>query len=504
MATVTTLPGARSEHRGLTFWMERVLKDLENVRNSATPDAVHDLRVALRRCRSIAAALEEVDRDPGWRELRKVSRKLFHGLGALRDAQVLDEWIAKLRPENDAVRVKLHAELAASEPELREEAIRIAGKFDEDVWKRLERHLRRRTQLVPAASLAAECLALERFEAAKELHNRALRTEKVKPWHEARIGLKRFRYTVESLLPEHHAAWSDNLKRLQDLIGDVHDLDVLAARVKDIASSQDSDAVKSWKETISEERHERIETYRQLTLGKTGVWNEWRRGLPHGKRLQAAALARLRATARAADRRPRRTSQISRVAVALFNAIHRVEPGPVFSDNSMRISLRVAARLHTVGAGTKSPRKATRKFLQKLRVPPGWSDDQWVLLGLTLRYHRGAEPNADKGPFSKLAEEHQSSVRALAGVLRLARALRKCGVVTTVGLRAEKSADALLLSVPGLLDTIETATRLAAAKHLLESYLRKPVVLKPIQVPQKIVSLPPQMEKQLPVSAASD
>ena len=504
MATVTTLPGARSEHRGLTFWMERVLKELENVRNSASPDTVHDLRVALRRCRSVAAALEEVDHDRGWRELRKVSRKLFHALGALRDAQVLDEWISKLRPESDPLRVKLHAELAASEPELREGAVRVAGKFDEDAWKRLERHLRRRTQLVPTASLAAECLALERFEAAKELHNHALRSEKVKPWHEARIGLKRFRYTVESLLPDHHEAWSDNLKRLQDLLGDVHDLDVLATQVKEIATSEDNDALKSWKETVAEERHARIETYRQLTLGKTGVWNEWRHGLPHGKRLQAAALARLRATARAADRRPRRTSQISRVALALFNSIRRVEPGPVFSEHSMRVLLRVAARLHAVGAGTKSPQKAARKFLHRLPVPPGWSDDEWQLLGLTLRYYRGAEPSTEKGAFARLTGDSQETVRALAGVLRLARALRKCGVVTTNGLRAEKSLDAFVLSVPGLLDTIETATRLAAAKHLLESYLRKPVVLKSVEVPQKAASLPPQTEQQFPVSAASD
>ena len=89
MATGTSLPsGARFEHRGLRFWMDRVQKELENFRKSPAPDTVHDLRVALRRCRSVAAALEEVDRDPAWREMRKVSRKLFHGLGALRDAQV--------------------------------------------------------------------------------------------------------------------------------------------------------------------------------------------------------------------------------------------------------------------------------------------------------------------------------------------------------------------------------------------------------------------------------
>src|SRR5258708_17309942 len=67
MATLTALPsGARPEHRGLSFWMDRVVKELEKVRSSREADAVHDLRVAIRRCRSVAAVMEEVDLDPAW------------------------------------------------------------------------------------------------------------------------------------------------------------------------------------------------------------------------------------------------------------------------------------------------------------------------------------------------------------------------------------------------------------------------------------------------------
>src|SRR5690349_24503083 len=56
MATVTLLPsGSQPEHRGLSFWMDRVIRELENVRLSPEADAVHDLRVAIRRCRSVAA-----------------------------------------------------------------------------------------------------------------------------------------------------------------------------------------------------------------------------------------------------------------------------------------------------------------------------------------------------------------------------------------------------------------------------------------------------------------
>ena len=77
MATVTSLSGTLPERRRLSHWMERVLKELENVRESPDADAVHDLRVAIRRCRSVAAVFEEVDPDPAWQQLRRVPRKLF-------------------------------------------------------------------------------------------------------------------------------------------------------------------------------------------------------------------------------------------------------------------------------------------------------------------------------------------------------------------------------------------------------------------------------------------
>jgi len=123
MATVTPLfPGAHPEHCGLSFWMDRVLKELEKVRSSPDADAVHDLRVAIRRCRSIAAVMEEVDPDPAWPAMRKVARKLFRGLGALRDTQVMDEWVKKLAPETDPVRAHLQAAFESNEPKLRDDA----------------------------------------------------------------------------------------------------------------------------------------------------------------------------------------------------------------------------------------------------------------------------------------------------------------------------------------------------------------------------------------------
>jgi CHAD domain-containing protein len=505
MVSIITLPsGSRPEHRDLPFWMDRVIQELENVRSSSDSDAVHDLRVAIRRCRSVAAVMEEVDPDPAWPAMRKVARKLFRELGALRDAQVMEEWVEKLAPESDPVRTHLQSAFESNETKLRENALRVAAKFDQKSWKRLERTLRQRSRLVPVGSLAAECLALERFESARELHAKALRTEKSKPWHALRIGLKRFRYTVENLLPEQYVAWSDNLKRLQDMLGDIHDLDVLAALIQKSDFLETEDSLKLWQETIDRERSERFETYRQLTLGKTSLWNIWRSGLPTNGRVEVAALARLRATARAVDPHVRRTSHTSRIAVALFDAFKRADAAPAFSNASLHRVMLATARLHGVGdahAG-KSPQKAARKFLRDLSVPPGWNNEEWELLALAVRYHRGTEPRAKSGPFSRVSAEQQNSVRALAGVLRLARALRKCGVQSGAGLRAEKSSDAIMLRVPGLADDVETAARLATGKHLLEEYLPLPLILKPAANTEKVVSLAPRQAPEFSVLAS--
>jgi len=509
MATVTPLStGAHADFRDLAFWMDRVLKELDKVRTSPDVDAVHDLRVAIRRCRSVAAVMEEVDPDPAWPAMRKAVRKLFRSLGALRDAQVLDEWVKKLAPETDPIRGHLQSAFAQNEPQLRDKALHAAAKFDEKSWKRLERTLRQRSRLVPPGSLAAECVALERFDDAKALHAKAMRTEKPRPWHALRIGVKRFRYTVECLLPEQHGAWIDNLKRVQDLLGEIHDLDVLLDLVNNSDFIETEDSLKLWHDVVGRERRERIETYRQLTLGKTSLWNIWRAGLPTNGRVEAASHARLRVTARAVDPHAARTSQNCRIAVAIFEALKRGNAAPAFRDASLQHVMLAAARLQGVGRADsdKSPQKAAHKFILGLSVPPGWSHEQWELLATVVRYHRGPEPSANSGQFSRLAPAQQQLVRGLAGVLRLARALRKSGVQSGAGIRAEKSAETVVLRVPNLVDDVATASRLAAGKHLLEEYLGMPLILKAATPPekQKVVPLTPHQPSNLEAVASSD
>lgn len=491
MPSVNFPSGAPSEGRGLSHWMGRSLKELDRLLEHPDSDAVHDLRVALRRCRSLASTLSEVDSDRAWHRMRKTAKALFRRLGQLRDTQVMEEWVDHLGPEGDPVRLRLHADFELKLPGLLQDALQAARKFDRKEWQHLERHLARRARLVPPGGLAAECLALERLETACELHSRALRSEKPRPWHELRIALKRFRYTTEALLPVQYEAWSGDLKRLQDLLGEIHDLDVLADLIRS-ADAAESDDASPWSEILHRERRSRVDTYRQLTLGKTGLLQLWRHALPSNGRLETAVMARVRATARARDPHPRRTAQTSRVALGLFDALARSAAAPLFEQMENRRILRVAARLHGAAShkSAKHPQRAARKFLLTLPLPPGWTPDEWNLVAWVLRYHRGSEPKRKHCAFHELSPGSQRQVAALAGILRLARALRKSCVHTGVGIRAAISSDVLSLRIPQLDTSAHAAARLAAAKHLLESALNRPLVLQPAE-PASVLPLKP-------------
>jgi exopolyphosphatase/pppGpp-phosphohydrolase len=173
----------------------------------------------------------------------------------------------------------------------------------------------------------------------------------------------------------------------------------------------------------------------------------------------------------------------------------------------MRKLFAAAARLHgaSVPQDEGSSRKAARKFLKKATLPPGWTELEWEVVVEAIRYHRGAEPRAKDKAFAKLSTAQQEKVRGLAGVLRLARALRKCGVESCLGLRVEKSADALIVKAPNLGDSEDIAVRLAAGKHLLEGQLDRPLIVKS-EVKQAILLTLPEKkeEEQMAGSMASD
>ena len=99
--------------------MERVLEEAKLAEQGFEPDHVHDLRVALRRCRSMADGFRAIDPDPAWKSMKRAGGRVFRSLGDLRDVQVMREWAQKLAPPEDPLRPLLEQALAAREEALK-------------------------------------------------------------------------------------------------------------------------------------------------------------------------------------------------------------------------------------------------------------------------------------------------------------------------------------------------------------------------------------------------
>lgn len=231
--------------RALKRSLQRALSNHRRVGKKLKANPVHDLRVSLRRCRSLAEGLCAIDPDPVWRRLRKACKNQQSGLSELRDLQVLENWLKPLRLTAGPVGEALTARLKKEERRAKRKARRSLDSFPRGRWKRWLRRLPGRAEVIPANERRMAQLLLEQLTRVIELHNQWLREKQeaqpnLEVWHELRVAVKRFRYMVESFLPEKSEAWSEELKRAQDLLGEGHDLDVLRALIVKLSQKKKS------------------------------------------------------------------------------------------------------------------------------------------------------------------------------------------------------------------------------------------------------------------------
>lgn len=293
MSIAISLPaGVTAKITGLEVWMGEVLERADDLRPDWDPDDVHDVRVAIRRCRTMADTLRDVNPDPGWRKLKKHSKQLFHTLGDLRDTQVERDWVKKLGPAGGPVRKHMLRVLARREKKCLAAAEDALDAFDHKAWRKLLRKLPEKARFFPMESVVFQREALARLNEAVELFQKARKHPSSLAWHRTRIGIKRFRYVVENFLPQRYEPWAGDLKRMQDLLGDVHDLDVLRADTKNESEKLAPVEVAAWMEKIAAERKIRLDEFRAMTSAKNSPWLVWRSGFNWGHSLIAATVTR--------------------------------------------------------------------------------------------------------------------------------------------------------------------------------------------------------------------
>ena len=199
----------------------------------ASDEAVHDLRVAIRRVLAWTAVRNALlGPDRRLRSTRGSLKALLSPLGKLRDAHVKRDWLRKVVPEGDDPSY-LYAVQVASD------ILRWEAKVRERLGAQPTRRLRvsvpkgagGRGGRIAAALPAAEFLGELEREVSKHLQS-ALDPARPEALHRMRLAFKKYRYAAEVLLPLFPKATEETAKRLhafQTLLGTIHDCDVILA-----------------------------------------------------------------------------------------------------------------------------------------------------------------------------------------------------------------------------------------------------------------------------------
>ena len=484
MSASPTLAKASKRKSGLAHWMRRVLKECDKAVPDLAPDPVHDLRVALRRCRSMADGLRQIDPDKSWKQMKAFGRPLFQSLGELRDAQVMMEWIERLGSADDTTTQALHTYIKGRESHLKQKALEALHQFDRGQWRAWCRELPRRAARIRLGSPVFKHLALERWTEARRLQGPALRTGSSPTLHRLRIGLKRFRYTVENFLPQLDARWSDDLKQIQDLLGEVHDLDVLWDAALAIHAFSDEAGRMRWHHMLTLERQNRIQQYREKMVGPQALWNIWRAELPRGSQIQAAAFSRLKLWASFLDPDFRHAQRVADAATRFYDELTRM--GVVLNGGrDVRGILYAAALMHDVGRSRKEKghHKISSHLIRRLSPPLGCTAEELNLAGIVARYHRGALPQSRHHAFHGLPMDQRRTAVQLAAILRFVDAIAPRDAARSVNrdsipLQLKEKDCALQVYAPGYRPYSPAALKIAGARHLLELTLRRPILVK--------------------------
>ena len=245
-------------HIGIRLVAMRCLDDadvaFQRLRGSRDAEALHDFRVALRRLRSCFRAyrpyLDDTVKNPDRREIRRIAR----ATGAARDVEVQLEWLRAQRrlPQKAAAgSAALIARLRERERASEAAADDAIARFPAAAARLQDALARYSAPIDPADPLRAPTTAeiaaglATLYAAALSSTMASVRTvEDGLRAHQTRIAGKRLRYVLEPLeadTPRGKSAVAA-LRKLQDDLGDLHDLDVMLELVaSEIAATDAAD-----------------------------------------------------------------------------------------------------------------------------------------------------------------------------------------------------------------------------------------------------------------------
>lgn len=236
--------------------LRRYFRDLRQhepgTRLGEDPEELHDMRVALRKLRAAMSTFKDV-LPLRFQALREELRWLGGSLGTVRDLDVQLGWLEAERERagwEDAT--ALGPLIAELEQRRQHERARLLGELDSPPFVDLMQGLT--AALREAAPGGAKALARVRKYGRKVLRRRYRQLERVIDdinadappplYHAARIRAKRLRYSLDALAPVYGRRAEeviDELKTVQDLLGEYQDCSVSITWLRETALGGDRD-----------------------------------------------------------------------------------------------------------------------------------------------------------------------------------------------------------------------------------------------------------------------
>jgi CHAD domain-containing protein len=230
-----------------------------------TPDAnaVHDLRVALRRTRTVLEVGRTVFGPFHCNEVRGALRDLQRATGSLRDEEVLLDLAGSLGISDASVPPWLEIR-RRRERAMRRALVRLIEGGELDRGRRLlDALLAFRVNPVRDKRLGKFARRAVQDARRRVEGRRSARSEDARALHQLRIAYKRLRYVVEIFapsLPAELTALAHTAARLQNRLGSVHDVDVAVGCVQR-ARALSLEARTALVAALSRAREERMAAY---------------------------------------------------------------------------------------------------------------------------------------------------------------------------------------------------------------------------------------------------
>ncbi|MCZ7395956.1 MAG: CHAD domain-containing protein [Candidatus Methanoperedens sp.] len=215
-------------------------REIEGVREAEDIEFIHRMRVASRRSRSCLPLFEECFPSGKYREWRKEIRNITRALREARDADVqiafLKAYTEKLkeeslRPGAQRFLLRLRQRRERVQPRVIKALDRLLESgVVEDMEKSCRKMRKGRAEVnSPETYQKALVHITSRLDEIFAHEASVYIPENIKEHHAMRIAVKRLRYTMEVFSPLYEGELENQLavcKKLQDVLGDLHDCDV--------------------------------------------------------------------------------------------------------------------------------------------------------------------------------------------------------------------------------------------------------------------------------------